>query len=288
MTDEVKTELGRNVQRLIKWGMYGLVLACLGALGLRSILTNLPIELVPDLLMPASLWKVLISLYALSWYFGTAFDNKYQIDVITSAPESRLPVGSIAVGLTIFVLFAAMWWFDVFSDSAAKQPTPWLGLVTSDDLFDLLIVILAGFWVFNLFAWRFYLSRHMTGLIANSRLDVRASGDYLRSEMLDQIDHFITGRWQRIRFGLGMVMLLTIVAIARTGLRNILAHSVLPFLGPLTVTEPQMRAILPHLLVIMWFVASEAAIWFMRIKLKFYVDCLRYLKRKYAVRPIGV
>ena len=130
MADEAKVALGRNVRRLITWGMYGLGLACLGALGLRSILTNLPIELAPDLLRPASLWKVLISLYALSWYYGTTFDNRYQIDVITSAPEGRLPIGSVAVAVTIFVLFAAMWWLDVFSDTIANAYLPWLGAAT--------------------------------------------------------------------------------------------------------------------------------------------------------------
>lgn len=286
MADEAKVALGRNVRRLITWGMYGLGLACLGALGLRSILTNLPIELAPDLLRPASLWKVLISLYALSWYYGTTFDNRYQIDVITSAPEGRLPIGSVAVAVTIFVLFAAMWWLDVFSDTIANAYLPWLGAATSEGLFDLMIVVLAGFWIFNIFAWRFYLARHMTGLIAKSRIDTQSSRDYLRNEMLDQIDQFISGRWQWARFLSGMVVLLLIIIVAKTHLRDDLARLLARVAGPQFISETQLRAVLPHILVVVWFIESEAVIWFMRIRLKFYVDCLQRLKRKYVMTPL--
>src|SRR5262245_33491495 len=117
MADDARPRLERNVVALIRGGMIVLGIACLGGLGLLSVLGNLPIQFAPDLLQPGSLWKVFISLYASSWYFGTLFDKKYQIDVVTPATESKLPIASIAVAVAVFALFAAMWWLDVLVES---------------------------------------------------------------------------------------------------------------------------------------------------------------------------
>jgi hypothetical protein len=278
--------LQRNVVVLIRGGMIVLGIVCLGGLGLLSVLANLPLQLAPDLLQPGSLWKVFISLYASSWYFGTLFDKKYQIDVVTPATESKLPIASIAVAVAIFALFAAMWWLDVLVESFGHRLGSSRAWPTGDG-FDLLILLLLVFWNFNIFAWRFYLARHINQMIAATRLEMGSARDAFREEQLAQVEHFIAGKWQWVRFIAGDVVLFAICIMAATGLRSVFAGLLSPLTGKFQIEQAQLVRVLPHLLVVVWFVCSEAVIWFMRIRMKFYFDCLQDLRRKYTITPVG-
>ena len=281
-----KLQLERNVQSLVQWGMTVLGVVCLGAFALLNVFTSLPIRLAPDLMDPASLWRALVSLYVISWWLGTLFDNRYQIDVITPSAESRLPLSSILVAVAIFAFFALMWWFTIAIETAIAQLWQWtLGRPTARS-FDVLILVLLVFWLFNIYAWRYYVARHMGALIDKTRSELVAPDDAFKREALAEVEHYICGRWQWVRFIVGGVVLTVIYAFALSPAREPLAGALADVIGPDLVGGSRLAVALPHLMTVAWFAASEAVMWFMRIRLKFYIDCIRDLERRYTVAPL--
>jgi|GEM_PF-5534848 len=280
-----KLQLERNVQSLVGWGMTVLGIVCLGAFALLNVFASLPIRLAPDLMNPASLWKALVSLYVISWWFGTLFDNRYQIDVITPSAESRLPMTSILLAIAIFAFFALMWWFTVGIEWAIGAVWQWaLGQPTPRS-FDILILVLLVFWLFNIYAWRYYVDRHIRPLIDRTRGELTAPGDAFKREALAEVERYICGRWQWTRFAVGGVLLVLIYALALSPAREPFGQVLAGLIGLDASETGRLATALPHLLTIAWFAASEAVMWFMRIRLKFYIDCIRDLESKYAATP---
>jgi hypothetical protein len=281
-----KLQLERNVQSLVQWGMWGLGIVCVGAFAMLNVFISLPIRLAPDLMDPASLWKALVSLYVISWWFGTLFDNRYQIDVVTPSAESRLPIASILVAVAIFVFFALMWWFTLAIEAVVTriwQST--LGAFIAGS-YDALILVLLAFWLFNIYAWRYYVARHMRTLIDRTRSELASPGDAFKREALAVVEDYICGRWQWVRFIVGGVVLAIIFLLALSPAREPLARMMAGVLGLDSGGAGRLTIALPHLLTVAWFAASEAVMWFMRIRLKFYIDCIRDLERRYQVAPL--
>jgi hypothetical protein len=179
-----------------------------------------------------------------------------------------------------------MWWFTLAIEAVVTriwQST--LGALVAGS-YDALIPILLAFWLFNIYAWRYYLTRHMRTLIDRTRSELTSPGEAFKREALAVVEDYICGRWQWVRFIVGGVVLLIIFLLALSPAREPLARMLAGAFGLDQAGAERLAIALPHLLTVAWFVASEAVMWFMRIRLKFYIDCIRDLERRYSVAPL--
>ena len=140
------------------------------------------------------IWKITLAVYFFLWVFGTKGDADDQELVYRNVPnKGQLTLNSIGVIVGICVLAAILLW----------SPN-----------FELFIVALSVFFIFNIFAWQ-YLIRKVVGPSIKASLEAsRLAGDFVGIEQLHAIQRYLCGSWQWKRFSLGGAVIVGLGVIA--------------------------------------------------------------------------
>ncbi|HEX9459703.1 MAG TPA: hypothetical protein VGA84_11190 [Thermoanaerobaculia bacterium] len=241
----------RTTRRIIRWSAFVVpfffVWLRFRGVDVMPVVRSLP----ATILLRASL-----VLYYFSWLYGTTFDTDIQELVYHTAPtkQGRVPTTAIVVMLTIAAMFAV------------------LCAITS---FQQFLVFLACFWLVDILAWRYLVTRLLPPVFRASLAHFKEVGDDAKIDQLDFVKDYHVGHWKWLRSIVGAVLLLVLNVIARTGIVSWLASRI-----QMSVDTTLAVAIAMFLLFV------EGWVWIMRLRTRFAIQTIEQLRHRYH-RPAG-
>ena len=220
---------------------------------------DVPIDSIVDVLTRSNevIWKAAVFIYFVSLILGANSDINDQELVYRVAPhDGRLP---IAAGAIIALLALA----GVVLANAGK--------------FEHFAVSLAVFWIIFYIGWM-YMVRTITGPMNMASRDTYAKLEqFVSLEKTFVVEHFLSGRWQVVRFAMGGAIIAIFLGLAAARMRQV--NSLL-MLGDVNWGAVKSLGML-------FFVLSmESWMWAKRLKMKAMLMGLDELSRRYRFLPI--
>jgi len=246
----VKSLAGKT--RTLIW-LFGMLL---GLLFTWIKLADVPLTLVFSDRSAQTLFRASLVLYYFSWLFGTNFDLGQMEDVLVKAPtEGELPRTGIALAAGLAMVFGV------------------LCAVTTIRSF---VLVLLGFWLFNILAWRYLVRGVVLQPIRDSCQTYLAQEDYPNLARLELVRDHIDGRWQWKRFAVGGVLiLLTIVLVFSISALNFTTRILSSRLPGISEDFILAAAVFVSIL------AMELWIWYKRLRLKLAGSLIDELSESY-------
>lgn len=202
---------------------------------------------------PELLLRVALALYYTAWVAGTIHDTSEQEYAYAVGPSDRSSAAkAIGAAVTISAVFAG------------------LCLVNSARVFAL---VLAAFLALNYTWWHVLTARTIRGPIAATRRRYDAEENYIGLLVLENMENYIGGEWQKWRFGLGGVMIAAIAYVAFIGV-------------PVQMNEHRIfsdrdRAL--GVMILAYVCGIESWIWVERLKLSLARKALLALRDQYRL-----
>lgn len=220
---------------------------------------------------PLLLWHVALSLYYISWIFGSNFDVDVQEEVYYEMPKGgQVPFHGF---FTIVALVGA---------------AILLGWSAGDiQRFAIAIDI---FIIVDHAAWQ-YLIWLLKPVIRTSRRTYKERQDYFSLEELRVVTHQIQGKWKWWRFIGTMPIVIVIHAFAfsstiQSYMARITVALVQKLPGAPHLSDGEATAFLSGMLVFLFVLIAEIWSWALRVRTLMYVKCLDDLSVRYVLHPI--
>jgi hypothetical protein len=202
------------------------------------------------------LWKLTLFVYFLLWVWGTKTDAEDQELVYRFVPDrGRFSTSYIGVVAGIFVLAA---------------------ILLASPNFELFVVALAVFFIFNIFSWQFLVRKIVGPSLSSSRIASINSGDLIGTEELEVIQRYLCGKWQWYRFALGGVVILGLAAIAYIKNNE---------LNIIDALEPFSWDLVQALGMLVFVLVMEIWIWSERFRAKLSLEFLEDFRDRYSLLP---
>lgn len=202
--------------------------------------------------LPATiLLRASLVLYYFSWFYGTTFDTDIQELVYYTAPtkQGKVPAAAIVIMLAIAAMFGAL--------CAIKS-------------FQQFLMFLAGFWLLDILAWRYLVTRLLPTVFRASSDHFKQVGDDAKMDQLDFVKDYHVGSWKWRRSIVGVVLLLVLNVIARTTMVSWLAIR-------LQISVDTTLAVA----VTMFLLFVEGWVWIMRLRTRFAIETIEHLRHRY-------
>ena len=200
------------------------------------------------------LFQTSLAAYYFCWIFGLNNDTREQ-ELIYVQPPKNVIVGCVIYG----ILFGAAFWAMCYVDTPRT-----------------FAVALAAFLVFNVISWRVFIMVFMQPATLKTQTEYLELGNFIGLEQLRVIyTGYLCGTWQWIRFIVGGILALGILALA-------FSQSVALALGQLLQASVD---VLLSLLLFVFVLVMEGWIWTMRFGVKRELSLLQGIRERYALRP---
>ena len=208
---------------------------------------------------PSVVMQTATAVWYLSWVLGLGMDLSVQEKVYLVDPdEGRLP-REIYLGCGTMLLFALV--MMLFID----QPRYFVLCLTAFSMVSMLV-----FWLF---------ANRASKIIETSYFEFKKQGDRIRIEQLNALKTYTQGRWNKIRAAVLLAMLIPIDILCwNEGARSYVIKAVVAVND--TIKPNALDALLPTLLVILFFVFAEVWQWIRRLEVRFTVAVLMKLGPK--------
>lgn len=225
-------------------------------MGLTFVWLQLSIEDVGRALSgssPEVLLRVSLALYYAAWVAGTTHDTTEQEYAYAVGPSDRsATIKTIGAAVTLSGVFAG------------------LCLVNSARVF---AVVLAVFLLVNFAWWRLLAKRTVDGPMAESDRRYEEKHDYIGVILVANMRNYISGEWQKWRFGVGGVAVAAILYVAFFGVPGPISRRAL--------FSDRDRTL--GIMILTYVCGIEFWIWVERLKLNLARRALQPLRAQYQL-----
>jgi len=200
------------------------------------------------------IWKGALIIYFFSWVWGCKFDvNLQEVVYIRVANAGVLPLRAFAIAGVIIAMGGVLLWVNTYPA---------------------FVVTLTVFTLIDHLAWR-YLVGFLGPPIQTSRKYYENKLDYVELERLNIVVDEVAGSWKWWRNIMGLALI-----VAMLGLVYYEPKMDTVSIGGLQVSWQLLQA----LSILVWVVAMEAWIWYIRIRARISLNILQNLRSKYEFK----
>lgn len=217
-------------------------------------LSGFPLPRLDTNLAATVFLRIALVTYYFAWLFGTTFDTRDEETLLAAAPNrGRIPVAAIGICVVITVVFGVLCWVDSYEKFA---------------------IALAAFWLLNILAWRYLVTKLTGPAIRTSYSTYKQEGAYFFVEKVRQLERYLEGRWQWYRFAAGLVGVIIVNLVVFSSLGDRVASGI-------ALLSRDSFASLTILLFVLIF---EAWVWYFRIKRRIGIQTIEYLEESYTLK----
>lgn len=211
---------------------------------LTPIFSNITAELV---------LKLSLFLFYILWFFGPIIDLNNQELILNDAPNNgKLTKEALLLILLIGITFGVLCWVNSFQKFT---------------------IVLSCFWLINFGSWFYLVKRILKNPIQSSRSHYLETNDFENYEQLELVEHFISGKWQVLRFSVGVFLLIVLNLLSYTRLSDYIAVS-------LNLISKDIILAYSALFFVLF---TEIWMWYKRIDLIIAMKTVRTVSNKYTI-----
>ena len=203
------------------------------------------------------LWKLTMLIYYSAWVVGASIDTNLHEDVAVHAPfDGRLPLKALAM-LALFLVLAA--------------------LLLYSQTYEQFVLFFTLFFGLNLWGGNYINQQFSRPMIDKSRAQYATAGDHFGIERTRIFERYQLGRWQKVRFLVGCLIIGAMIAIAAA---NRFYGGQVPVLKDLPIEVVQLVGMLSFVIIL------ETWIFYMRIRTLSELAAIDRLSEHYQLRPL--
>lgn len=245
---EGMAQLVRRIVKLLAW-LLALAFAFLK-------LKDFPIPSLESGLASNAIFNISMVLFYLSWCFGAPWDSRYEQRVIVVAPKKgKLTLEAILIMVALAVLFGVLCYINT------QKVFLWF---------------LLAFWLVNWGAWRILVNKFLLEPFRTSVSVYKKFEKHYEILRLDLVKDFIDGKWQWIRFFIGIILIEIFLIVNYLGIPGFIA---------MTTGKVSSEVVRAGFIAVFVFIV-EPWIWYMRFRLKVAFGCVEKFEKEYSIRPI--
>jgi uncharacterized membrane protein HdeD (DUF308 family) len=237
----------------------------LGLLFAALLLRDVPLSTALEDAPPGVLLKLIIAAYYLSWVFGVTTDVALQHDAYVRDPDHGEIKKDSLVGLALFVLAAG-------------------ALLYASGNYVFLAPVLAVFFITNVVGW-WLIVRRVAPMVRESLKDTHNLNRYFEFERAKIVGHYITGDWQKARFGALAVVVIFVNLESFLPALRLHSGEFTHFLFP-EVPAAAIAALFPVFSVALFVLIGDGWMWAMRVHTLASVHVLKALKKDYTLKRL--